>query len=183
MGGPAALRDTAERRRPPVPEGRPPTPLSSEQFSRWRLQKRGADVNRGGRIARESQRHPPPAEANRAPRDSMASQIQTCSWGVNVIVIVRNYCVSLGVVEVVVAGPAVESADMSPLVQSSVDDACEDQTLPVQRDSGELREPWLPFGVEKRFGFRVSICDAGISPSSAARCDWRRCLRRTEAFQ
>ena len=39
-------------------------------------------------------------------------------------------CVSLKVVEVVVAGPAVESEDTSPVVQTSVDDACEEPLCP-----------------------------------------------------
>ena len=41
-----------------------------------------------------------------------------------VIVIVRNCCISLKVVEVVVAKPSVKRGDMSPLAQSSVDGAC-----------------------------------------------------------
>ena len=46
--------------------------------------------------------------------------------GDNVIVVVTYCCVSPKVVEVVVAEPAVESGDTSLVVQSSVDDACEE---------------------------------------------------------
>ena len=47
--GPAALRDTAERRRPPAPSTYcPPTTLSSKLFSRWRLPKRSTDLRRRG---------------------------------------------------------------------------------------------------------------------------------------
>ena len=53
-------------------------------------------------------------------------------------------------------------------------------TLPSLKDSGELREPRLPPGSGERVGFRVSTCDEGISPTDAARFDWRRCLPRPE---
>ena len=69
--------------------------------------------------------------------------------------------------------------DMSPVVQSSVDDACEELLCP----RGRIRGPWLPSGAGERFGFRVSICDEGISPTDAARFDWRRGLPHTEAFE
>ena len=42
-------------------------------------------------------------------------------------------------------------------------------TLPALKDSGELRGPWLPSSAGERFGFRVSTCDEGISPTNAAR--------------
>ena len=53
--------------------------------------------------------------------------------GDHVIVIVRNCCVSLQVVEVVVARPSVKSGDMSSVVQGSVDDACEEPLCPCRR--------------------------------------------------
>ena len=53
--------------------------------------------------------------------------------GDSVIVIVRKCCVSLKVVEVVVARPSVKRGDMSPVVQGSVDDACEEPLCPCRR--------------------------------------------------
>ena len=50
--------------------------------------------------------------------------------GDNVIIVVRYGCVSLKVVEVVVAGPTVQSGDTSPVVESTVEDACEEPLCP-----------------------------------------------------
>ena len=85
LWGPAALRDTAEIRRPPAPEGQAHA-LSSMHFSRWRLPKRCTDVSRGAPCSLRGSaivgRQPhllPRTGVNRAIRDSMARQIHTCS--------------------------------------------------------------------------------------------------------
>ena len=64
-------------------------------------------------------------------------------------------CVSLKVVEVVVAGPAVESGDTSPAVQGSVIGACEEPLRPPRGILGAPREPWLPSSAGERFGFHL----------------------------
>ena len=50
-------------------------------------------------------------------------------------------------------------------------------------DLAELLLPWLLSAVEERFGSRVSICAGVISPTSAARSNWRQRLRRPEVFE
>ena len=49
-------------------------------------------------------------------------------------------------------------------------------------DSAELLLPWLLSAVEERYGFHVSACAEVISPTSAARSDWKQRLLCTEAF-
>ena len=115
---------------------------------------------------------PPRTGVNGATGDLMASRIRTrgslgrqCHREHQVLL-----CQSQ-VVEAVVARPTIKKCDVAP------------GTLHSLKDSGELREPWLPSTAVERFGFRVSACDEGTSPTNAARFDWRRCLARTEAFE
>ena len=95
------------------------TPLSSKLFSGWRLSKRDA--------AGPAHCVGEPSPANNTSTRTGATRatenlwlhrfVRVAGWGDNVIVVVW-YCV-----EVVVTAPAVESGDMSPVVQGSVNDA------------------------------------------------------------
>ena len=157
--GPAAPRDTAERRHPPTPEGqaqvdlRPRCPQNCS---------RGGDCRRG--VLAWDAAGPAHSVGEPSIRNLMATQIHTCSSLGSQCRLVW-LCQSLR--------PAVESGDMSQVVQSSVNDACEEPL----KDSGKLPVPWLPSDARERFGFRVSTCDEGISPTN-----WRQRLPRKEAF-
>ena len=64
------------------------------------------------------------------------------------------------IVVVVVAKSAVESGDMSPVVQSSM--MLGKVTLLMLKDSGKLRVPWMTSDAGERFEFSVSTCAKGF---------------------
>ena len=113
---------------------------------------------------------PPRTGVNRAIRDLMATQIHTCS---SLVRQCHRHRQEFKVVEVVVARPTSRAGTCPQCRALSMMPAESHSAL--AKDLGELREPWLPSGAGERFGVRVSTCDEGFSPTSAARFDWRRC--------
>ena len=48
--------------------------------------------------------------------------------------------------------------------------------LPAPKGSAELLVSWLLSGEEEQFEFHMSICAEPISPTSAGRSGWMRCI-------
>ena len=155
--------------------------MSSKLFSRWRLSKRGTDLRHCGphhRAGEPSSANNTPTRplANRAIGDLMATQILTCgsqeetksSSGIAVTVSKSSRSWS--------PGPQSRVGTCLQVVQSSVNDACEDPLCPRWRIREICCVPWLLSAAGERFGFRVSTCDEVILPTNAARSDWRQCL-------
>ena len=54
--------------------------------------------------------------------------------------------------------------------------------LPVPLGLAELLVPWLFSAVEERFGSHVPTCAEVISPTSAARSDWKQCALKCSSY-
>ena len=91
--------------------------------------------------------------------------------GDEVVIVIWKCCVNVGTVEVKVVHnrPSVKGWDKAP--------------PPSRRGLGDLCGPWLPSSAGERLELHASICDEGTSPTDVARCDWRRCLPRTEVIE
>ena len=81
-----------------------------------------------------------------------------------------------------VAGSTIKRRDMTPVMQGPVNDTGEEPFSPSRRIWQIWPVSWLLSGAEEQVEFHVSTCTGAVSPTSARRSEWERCLRRAATF-